>query len=136
MGYERFIKLNNVVYYESELRIMPDEQLKDLIQQCKQGIEEIQRKSDDYKMTNVYAEDQNHVKQTLEKFQSASVYLQSDILLINNILKERMLKSNYNDMSVWYKTFYNIAKTAIFRRRFNQIVKITNETVGFTPEGI
>lgn len=126
---ERFIKVDGKVYYESELNLMSSKQLKELIELCQRGIEDIEEKKADYKSNNTEPKNSDHFWEVIEKFESASIYLQSDIILISKILKKREPE---NDESEWYKEFYHTVSNNIAIWKVLRLKKITDEKVGFS----
>lgn len=135
---ERFVKLNGHVYYESQLQLMSDNQLRKLIKDCQDGIREIELKSDDYRINNKDTDDIIHYQDVLNKFESASIYLQSDIVMIDKILKDRAVKDNYTVTSFseeefkWYKTFYENAKNTLLNMSFKNVERKTTEALGYS----
>lgn len=129
---ERFVKLNGIIYYESQLELMSDNQLKALIKECQKGIEEIEAKSSDYRETNKDTDDIIHYQDVLNKFESASIYLQSDIVMIDKILKNRTTDSKIEKFSekelLWYKTYYEESKNSLFWKRVRDK---TNQRIGY-----
>lgn len=130
---ERFVKIGNNVYYESELNLMSDDQLKNIISRCQNGIDEISIKKADYELENKEFIDSEHCVSVLKKFSQASCYLQSDIVLIERILRNR--KESYVDLDKeleWYKQFFKNTSNCILKSRFNNIVSVTNEICGYS----
>ena len=128
MNSEKFIKVGGNVYYESQLRLMSNKQLNDLIEECQDSIEDIAAKKDDYKKNNSEPINSDHFWEVINKFESASVYLQSDIILISKILKEREPENNPAD---WYEAFYKIASKNMSIWKLNKFRQMTDESVGF-----
>lgn len=131
---ERFIKIEGSTYFESELRLMSDDQLRELISDCQTGITDISRKMEDYRTTNINTDDPEHYEDVLKRFESASVYLQSDIVLLSNILKERKFKSNAVDYSEWYKVFFEVTKNSVLKGKLKKLMNDTNKITGINME--
>lgn len=131
---ERFIKIEGSTYFESELRLMSDDQLRELISDCQTGITDISRKMEDYRATNINTDDPEHYEDVLKRFESASVYLQSDIVLLSNILKERKFKSNAVDYSEWYKVFFEVTKNSVLKGKLKKLMNDTNKITGINME--
>lgn len=135
---ERFVKLNGHVYYESQLQLMSDNQLRRLVKECLDGIKEIELKSNDYRETNKDTDDIIHYQDVLNKFESATIYLQSDIVMIDKILKERAAKDNYTvtyfseEEFVWLKKFYENAKDTLLSMSFKTVTKKTVDALGYS----
>lgn len=128
---ERYVKVNGKVHTESELYEMNEKQLKDLIKECQEGIEEIERKSEDYKVHNYDESNIEHYNQVLAKFKSASIFLQSDIVLINNILK--LNKPNPLIMELnWYKEYYKVINSCTLKCNQRKAEKIVTEKLGYS----
>lgn len=125
---ERFVKVDGEIYYESQLVMMSNNQLKELIEKCQQGIEDIADKKEDYKLHNTEAQNSEHFWEVINKFESASVYLQTDIILISKILKTREPE---NDPNEWYEEFYNIVSKNLPIWKKKKFADMTNESVGF-----
>ena len=128
---ERFVKVNGKTYMESELRDMNEKQLRDLIKECQMGIEEIERKSADYRANNYDINNIEHYNEVLAKFKSASIFLQSDIVLINNIIKDNEPSPLYKELN-WYRAYFETAKTVIFKSKHNKICEVASEKVGYS----
>lgn len=126
---ERFVKVGNDVYYESALVKMSDEQLREIISRCQDGINQINIKKDDYELINKCNTDDPHYIEVMRTFNQASCYLQSDIVLIDRILKSRREQPSEIE---WYKCFVKNTFNCILRSRFRSIVDATNEQCGFS----
>ena len=125
---EKFVKVDGEIYGESELQKMNSIQLNSLIIKCQQGIEEIEKKKSDYEKVNDGLEVDEHYRTVISKFNSASVYLQSDIVLITKVLRERdgfgITKEN------WLEEFFTVAKNNLPVWKFLKLKKITTEKIG------
>lgn len=117
---EKFIKVMGQTFFESELRMMNEKQLKKLIEQCQLGIEEIDRKVADYKL-NGDMSDMDHFNKVIGNFNAASVYLQSDIVMINKIIKEKAGTTSVATTDDFYKKFYEVAKANLWKRTFAKL---------------
>ena len=127
---ERFIKVNGRTYTESELCVMNEKELTDLIKECQNGIEEIERKSADYRANNYDVNNIEHYNEVLAKFKSASIFLQSDIVLINNILKSNEPSPICKELN-WYKAYFEITQNCITKRKHKKICEIASEKTGY-----
>lgn len=116
---EKFIKVMGQTFTQSELEMMNEKQLQKLIEQCQLGIEEIDRKVADYKI-NGDMSDMDHFNEVVGRFNAAAVYLQSDIVLINKIIKSKIHLGDVvgND---FYKKFYEVAKKNLWKRTFAKL---------------
>lgn len=126
---EKFIKINDEVYYESQLRLMSNNQLKELIDMCQKSIEDIADKKEDYKLKNEEPLNSEHFWKVIKSFESASIYLQADIILLSKILKSREPE---NDENEWYKKFYSIACNNLPMWKVKGFREKTSKEVGFS----
>lgn len=127
---ERYVKVDEILYYESELKLMNIKQLEDLIKRCQVGIDEIERKRQDYINNNYENPDIEHYEDVLKRFESASVFLQADIILITNIIKAKKHMMNAGNEIDWLRAFYNIVceKSPMAK----SYIKHTDKEVGFS----
>ncbi len=125
MAFEKYVKIDGRVYYESELKMMSDKQLNQLIDMCQLGIDEISQKKSNYLDNDCNGDDPEHSQAVLDKFDAVACYLQTDIVLINKIIKTRILE----DDSDFYKVFYENAKISLWKRTFNKLEEITKEQI-------
>lgn len=133
---ERFIKVDGNVYYESELNMMSNGQLNSLIKECEKNIEEIDRKSNDYKLNNYDLSNLDHYQEVMAKFESASIYLQADIVLIDKILKQRKNAAHVEDDTSeldynWCKEFVKLAKNNLLKGKWQKLYNKTCEMTGY-----
>ncbi|MCQ2086534.1 MAG: hypothetical protein MJZ37_00460 [Bacilli bacterium] len=128
--FDKYVKIDDRIYYESQMELMSEKQLYALIDECKNGIKEIEIRKNDYKVKNYDVNNLEHYNKVLQKFDSASVYLQSDIVLINKIIKAKRTAQLGNNED-WYKTFIRNTKSCITKRKFDKIVKETDASMGF-----
>lgn len=133
---EKYVIINGATYYESQLNLMSDKQLKDLILKCQYGIEEIAAKKKDYQNVNFNNFDDEHFQEVLAKFDSASVYLQSDIVLLNNILKMREEDDTESNETIWYRKFYDVSTRMMSKRKWLKICNQVNEESGIELENL
>ena len=136
MKQEKYIKLNGKIYYESELRLMSDQQLNDLVIECQYGIDEITAKKLDYENVNSANKDDDHFIDVINKFETASVYLQSDIILINKIIKQRKLMNREINELDWYKKYYDITSRVMTKRKWIKTCKLVTEESGVALENL
>ena len=127
---DRIVKVDGTVYTETELRGMTEAQLKALITKCQCGIEEIERKSVDYRINNYDEGNIEHYNQVLEKFKAASIYLQADIVLINNIIKEIQPTLIEKELT-WYKEYYNTVNSCIMRGKQKKVTEFVINKLGY-----
>ena len=135
---ERFVKLNDTVYYESTLRMLNEEQLKELIERCQAGIEETKKKLESFRNENYDENDIEHYEAVVKKFNSAIVYLESDIVLLEQIKRDKeffAVPENDNN-NEWYREFFNQASASLFGHTFKKLVANTSITAGFTPKEV
>jgi CRISPR/Cas system CMR subunit Cmr4 (Cas7 group RAMP superfamily) len=116
---EKYIKIKENVYYESELSLMPDFQLRSLIEDCKSCIKEIEFKKKDYKQTSATENSERHNEHVFNLFDKTICYLQSDIVLLTKILKS---KKTVNEESLWSNVFYQVAKQKLPNFLFKKLV--------------
>lgn len=128
---ENFVIIEGEKYYESALRLMNEGQLNNLIKKCQAGIDEIAVKKADYEDKNYNSTDLDHYYEVIKKFNSASVYLQSDIVLISRILKAKSNNESICDRNDWFEEFFHITASKLSRRKMQKLIKITEDTLGY-----
>lgn len=128
---ENFVKIDGITYYESQLRLMNEKQLNDLIKKCQKGIDEVEMKKQDYQNCNYDTANLDHYYEVINKFQAASVYLQSDIVLISRILKNKSNTVSICDKNDWYQEFFHTAARGLPRFLMQKLMKKTNSAVGY-----
>lgn len=129
---EKFIKIDNNFYYESELILMSTKQLNDLIKICQERIDEIEYKKNDYKITNYESKDMEHYTEVINKFETASIYFQSDIVLLSNIIKSKKNAMSICEKNDWYEEFFKVSQSVVSKRKLKKINNITNSKLGYS----
>lgn len=129
---ENYVIIEGVKYTESTLRLMNEVQLNELIKKCQAGIDEIALKEEDYKNTNYDNSNMEHYYEVIRKFEAASVYLQSDIVLISKIIKTKANTESVCDRNNWFECFFSITSSVITKRKLKKIINETNKSLGYS----
>ena len=122
-----------VNYSTQDLNNMSRDELRLLKQEIQKNIEDVSWKKSNYNATNTEELNSKEYHKHISNYKKVFTILKSQILTINKILKTKE-EDSLKKREHWLWCFYSNTEKVLNERKFNELIKATDESANYHVE--